>query len=62
MSDASVSIPKEEYDSLRYKAELFDRFVETDEFTRQEIRLIMKAMKGPFISKSEFMKRHPDLA
>ena len=55
-------IPKEEYDLLKNKADLFDRYIETDELTKDELRKIKKAMKGPFLTKSEFLRRHPKLS
>lgn len=55
-------IPKEEYDLLRNKADLFDHFVETEELSDEELADIKKALKGPFLTKAEFLKRHKDLA
>ena len=62
MSDSSVMIPKDEYDMLKSKADLFDRFVETEELSKDEISAINKALKGNLLTKSEFLKRHPELA
>jgi len=59
---ATVSIPKDEYDLLKTKAELFDHFVETEELSDEELAKIKKAMKGPFLTKSQFLKKHPHLA
>ncbi len=61
MSETMI-IPKEEYDLLKNKADLFDRYIETDELTKDELRKIKKAMKGPFLTKSEFLRRHPKLS
>ena len=36
MSDASVMIPKDEYDILKRKAYLFDHYVETEELSKEE--------------------------
>lgn len=58
---ATISLPKTEYDFLRMKADLFDRYIETEELTRAELVKIKKSMKGPFLSKAEFLRRHPDL-
>lgn len=58
----SIAISKDEYDLLKTKADLFDRFIETEELSKEELEQIKKAMKGPFLSKSEFLKRHKDLA
>ncbi len=57
----SVSIPKDEYDELVKKAALFDHYVETEELTNEELKKVTEAMKGPFLTKSEFLKRHPEL-
>ncbi|MFH0876230.1 MAG: hypothetical protein V1859_09910 [archaeon] len=62
MSDTSVMVPKDEYDMLRAKAELFDHFVETEDLNEEELKSIKKALKGPFMSKFEFLKKHPQLA
>jgi len=59
---SSISIPKEEYVFLKRKADLFDSFVESESLTKTELMKIKKALKGPFLSKLEFKKRHPDLA
>ena len=58
----TVMIPKKEYDLLKNKAELFDHFVETEELSKEELKTIKNALRGPFLTKSEFLKRHKDLA
>jgi hypothetical protein len=62
MSDASVIIPKEEYDLLRNKASLFDQYIENEELTEEELETVRKALKGPFLTRIEFLRRHPELA
>lgn len=62
MSEASVIMPKEEYDLLKSKADLFDHYIENEELDEQELSQVKKALKGPFLTKSEFLKRHPELA
>ena len=62
MSDTSVIIPKDEYDLLKAKADLFDKYVETEELSDKELIQIKDSLKGPFLTKSEFLKRHPHLA
>jgi len=57
----SITIPRDEYDSLKERASLFDHYVETEELSKEELKQIRKALKGPFLSKSEFLKRHPHL-
>lgn len=61
MSEGSIIIPKEEYDSLKIKADLFDHYVVTEELTKSEELIIKKALKGPFLTKSEFLKRYKHL-
>lgn len=61
MSTTSVIIPKEEYDLLKNKADLFDHFITSEELSKEELVRIKKALKGPFLTKSEFLKRHPHL-
>jgi hypothetical protein len=61
MSEASITIPKDEYDLLKSKASLFDQYVETEELTDEELLKVRKALKGPFLAKTEFLKRHPEL-
>jgi len=29
---------------------------------KEELKAIKKALKGPFVTKSEFLKRHPELS
>ena len=60
--ETSVIIPKEEYDELIKKVSLFDKYVETEELTEEELQQIRKALKGPFLTKAEFLKRHPELS
>jgi hypothetical protein len=62
MSETSIIIPKDEYESLKIKADLFDQYIETEELTKEEEIAISKALKGPFLTKSEFLKRHKYLA
>ena len=62
MADASIVIPKQEYDLLKQKADLFDKFVESEELTDEELVQVHEALKGPFLTKSEFLKRHPELS
>jgi hypothetical protein len=59
--DRKIMIPRDEYMELKEKAELFDRYIETDEFSKDEITKIRKALKGPFITEAEFLKKHPEL-
>ncbi len=58
----SIAISKDEYDLLKSKADLFDHFIETEELSKEELAKVKKAMKGPFLTKSEFLRKHPDLA
>ncbi len=58
----SITLPKEEYDLLKKKAVLFDHFVETEELSKEELEKIREAMKGPFLSKTNFLKKHSELA
>lgn len=60
--NTTISIPKEEYDYLKIKADLFDHFIESEELTKEELEKIKKALKGPFLSKAEFLKRHTHLS
>ena len=62
MSDSSVIVPKDEYDMLRTKADLFDHYVETEELSEEELSKVKKALKGSLLTKLEFLKRHPELA
>jgi ribosomal protein S13 len=60
MSETLI-IPKEEYDLLKNKADLFDRYIEVEELSDKELKQIKKAMKSSFLTKSEFIRRHPEL-
>lgn len=59
---STLMIPKQEYDLLKNKADLFDRYVETEELSKEELSQVKEALKGPFMTKSAFLKKHPDLA
>ena len=59
--ESTVVIPKQEYDDLRVKAELFEHYVQTEEINGRELSRIKRALKGPFIAQSEFLRRHPSL-
>ncbi len=58
----TVTVPKKEYEELARKAKLFDEFVETENLSEEELKRIKEALSGPFQSKEEFLKRHPELA
>lgn len=55
-------VSKDEYEHLKIKADLFDHYVETEEITKEENKAIKRALKGPFLTKSEFLKRHKNLS
>lgn len=58
----TITISKEKYEKLEKKAVLFDHFVENEELSQEELALIKEAMKGPFLSKEKFLRKHPELA
>ena len=58
----TVQISKSEYDILKNKADLFDHFIETEELSKQELIQVKKAMKGHFLTKSAFLRKHKYLA
>jgi hypothetical protein len=60
MSETLI-IPKEEYDLLKNKADLFDRYIEVEELSDKKLKQIKKAMKSSFLTKSEFIRKHPKL-
>ena len=62
MAEAGVMISKDEYALLRQKADLFDHMVEVEELSEDELAKVKSALKGPFMTKSEFLKKNPDLA
>ena len=62
MTETSIRISRDEYNMLKKKADLFDHFVETEELSSKELQKIERAMRGPFMAKSEFLKRHPEIA
>jgi len=57
----TITIPKQEYNQLKNKANLFDHYIETEELSSEELRQIKKGLKGPFMNKSQFLKKHPEL-
>lgn len=61
MEDGCVTVSREEYDVLRSKAEFFDRYIETEELTKEETEQVKKALKGRFITKDQFLKKHSAL-
>ena len=56
-----MTLPKEEYDELLTKARLFDHYVKTEELSEKELEQIRRDMKGPFMTKAQFLKKHPEL-
>jgi hypothetical protein len=52
----TVTIPREEYEIMKRKAELYDE----EELTPEELAQVDKAAKGPHITHEEFVKRHPE--
>lgn len=56
-----MTLSKEEYDLLKYKANIFDYYIETEELTKQELSKIRTALKSKTLSKDEFLKYHPEL-
>ena len=61
MATETITIQKSEYNFLKKKADLFDHYVEAEHLSKEELRKIEKALKGPFISKAKFLRRHPEL-
>tara|TARA_Y100000294_G_scaffold125461_1_gene116875 strand:+ start:1155 stop:1343 length:189 start_codon:yes stop_codon:yes gene_type:complete len=61
MTTKTITIPKREYNSLKKKATLFEHYVESESLSEEELTHIKKSLKGPFLSKSEFLRRHPHL-
>ncbi|MFH1455802.1 MAG: hypothetical protein ABIF40_02530 [archaeon] len=59
--DGTVTIPTEEYNELLEKAKQWEEHFETEELTKEELKEIEEARKGPFMTKEEFLKRHPEL-
>ena len=58
----TVCLPKTEYDELLKKANLFDHYVEVEELSATELIEIEKVLKGSFLTKFEFIKRHAELS
>ena len=58
----TVTLPKDEFDVIVNKAKLFEHYVETEELPTTELKQIKKALKGPFLSKKTFLKKHPELS
>lgn len=54
-------LSKKEYELLKNKADLFDKYIETEELSKKELEEIKSALKGNFLTKNEFLKRHKDL-
>lgn len=58
----TITISSKEYKLLKYKSKVFDHFIETEQLSKDEIDKIRIALKGPFVSEEEFIKRHPEIA
>ena len=52
----TISISKEKYDELIKKASLFEKFIETEELTKNELKQIKDALKDPIITKKECIR------
>jgi hypothetical protein len=59
--NTTISIPKDEYDTLKNKASLFDHYIETEELSASELKNIKKALNGKLLTRTEFLKRHTEL-
>jgi len=57
----TMILSKEEYNLLKYKANIFDHYIETEELTKKELSKIQNALKSNMISKDDFLKKHPEL-
>lgn len=57
----SMILSKKEYAVLKYKADMFDQYIETEELSEKELNEINNALKGNFLTKAEFLKRHQEL-
>ena len=57
----TISLSMDEYEELLRKASFFDHYIETEELTKDELKAIKEALKGPFMTKKEFLKKHPEL-
>ncbi|MBN1157329.1 hypothetical protein JXA85_06920 [Candidatus Woesearchaeota archaeon] len=61
MGSGEVMIPRDEYELLKSKADLFDHFIEIEELSVEELAQIKNALKGNLLTKAEFLKRYPYL-
>ena len=57
----TISLSMDEYEELLRKASFFDHYIETEELTKDELKAIKEALKGSFMTKKEFLKKHPEL-
>ncbi len=57
----TVTLQKEEYETLKHKAELLDNIIETEGLTEEEIMQLEEARLGKSFTEGEFLKKHPEL-
>lgn len=58
----TITISKKKFEELQKKAQLFDSYVANEEISKEELAAIKEALKGPFLSKEDFLAQHPHLA
>ena len=57
----TVTIPMEEYEDLKHKADILEDIVEEEKLTAEDLGEIKRAEKSKRISEAEFYSRHPEL-
>lgn len=56
-----IQVTKEKYEEMKHKAEEFDRIIEVEGLTKEELERLMRARQTPLLTKKEFIKKHSDL-
>ncbi len=57
----TVTITRNEYESLKKKADILNNIVETEKLSLGELKRLERARRGASITEDEFLKRHPEL-
>ena len=57
----TITVPLEEYEELKHKAEILQEIMEEEKLTIQDLEKIKQAEKSRRISKTDFYSRHPEL-
>lgn len=54
-------MPREEFEIMKRKADLYDNMMDDEELTPEELAQVENATKKTFMTYEDFLKKHPEL-